>query len=55
MVNLLGGDYYVDFSDDNDVTNADRVKRIGDKVATLSPILLTRSALVTSLSSLKST
>ena len=33
VVNLLGGDYYVDFSDDNDVTNADKVKRIGDKVA----------------------
>ena len=32
-VNLLGGDYYVDFSDDNDVSNADKVKRIGDKVA----------------------
>jgi hypothetical protein len=33
VVNLLGGDYYVDFSDDNDVTNADKVKRVGDKVA----------------------
>ena len=33
VVNLLGGDYYVDFSDDNDVSNADKVKRIGDKVA----------------------
>jgi hypothetical protein len=33
VVNLLGGDYYVDSSDDNDVSNADKVKRIGDKVA----------------------
>ena len=33
VVNLLGGDYYVDSSDDNDVTNADKVKRVGDKVA----------------------
>jgi hypothetical protein len=33
VVNLLGGDYYVDSSDDNDITNADKVKRIGDKVA----------------------
>ena len=33
VVNLLGGDYYVDFSDDNDITNADKVKRVGDKVA----------------------
>ncbi|MBR51626.1 MAG: hypothetical protein CMD58_03835, partial [Gammaproteobacteria bacterium] len=33
VVNLLGGDYYVDSSDDNDVTSADQVKRIGDKVA----------------------
>jgi iron complex outermembrane recepter protein len=33
VVNLLGGDYYVDFSDNNDVTNADKVKRVGDKVA----------------------
>ena len=33
VVNLLGGDYYVDFSDDNDASNADKVKRVGDKVA----------------------
>jgi hypothetical protein len=33
VVNLLGGDYYVDSSDDNDVANTDKVKRIGDKVA----------------------
>jgi iron complex outermembrane recepter protein len=33
VVNLLGGDYYVDSSDNNDVTNADKVKRVGDKVA----------------------
>jgi iron complex outermembrane recepter protein len=33
VVNLLGGDYYVDSSDDNDISNADKVKRVGDKVA----------------------
>ena len=33
VVNLLGGDYYVDSSDDNDITNSDKVKRVGDKVA----------------------
>lgn len=33
IVNLLGGDYYVDSSDKNDVTAADRIKKIGDKVA----------------------
>ena len=33
VVNLLGGDYYVDSSDDNDVSNSDKVKRVGDKVA----------------------
>jgi iron complex outermembrane recepter protein len=33
VVNLLGGDYYVDSSDDNDASNADKVKRVGDKVA----------------------
>jgi len=33
VVNLLGGDYYVDFSDDNDITNSDKVKRVGDKIA----------------------
>ena len=33
VVNLLGGDYYVDFSDQNDETNDDRMRRIGDKIA----------------------
>jgi len=30
---LLGGDYYVDSSNDFDLTNADKMKRIGDKIA----------------------
>jgi len=33
VVNLLGGDYYVDSSNDNWTTNEDKVRRVGDKVA----------------------
>ncbi len=33
VVNLLGGDYYVDSSNDNWTTNAAKVRRVGDKVA----------------------